>query len=105
MEKFREIEIDLQNKINEIIGIDTLFDDYVKDRNEYDKELFNSLLNNNAKLSNKINKATEHLEESIYDYLKEDKDLDGSYNVMTCKTFKERYLIPVLKILKGEENE
>ena len=26
MEKFREIEVDIQNKINEIIGIDGLFD-------------------------------------------------------------------------------
>ena len=61
MEKFREIEVDIQNKINEIIGIDGLFDDYVKQRNDYDKDVFNGLINNNAKLSNRIDKAIEEL--------------------------------------------
>ena len=79
----------------------------IKKRTEsvYLKSISNivDLFYENRQLKRNINKAKEHLKESIYNYLKEDKDLDGSYNVMTCKTFKEKYLIPVLKILEIEE--
>lgn len=49
------------------------------------------------KYKEKIDKAIEHLEESINFYLKSDEE-----KVISIDSVKERYLKPVLEILKGE---
>lgn len=51
--------------------------------------------------------AREHLKESINDFLKDDRDIDGTLYVMCYETIRERYLKPVLEILDkvGETDE
>ena len=71
------------------------------ERIDMQEELNKSILG----LQQRIDKAIEHLKESIDDYLKDDKDLDGTCNVICVETIKKRYLEPVLNILRGKDNE
>lgn len=75
----------------------TTFETWQKDIKE--NEHLRTALNTKESI---IKEVKEHLKESINDYLKDDRNIDGTCNVMCYETIKKRYLKPVLEILDKE---
>lgn len=119
MEKFREIEVDLQNAIEEVSRIPTLFDYYLEERNEYHKILENDLFTQRDKLQKelsalnklnqqnlekrqlfqrRINKALKYINDNIAVCAFNNKELPHW-------EFDDNNIQNLIKILEGEDNE
>lgn len=83
MEKFREIEAQLQYKLNEILDIDSLFEDYVKERNEYHNSLETDLFKQRDKLQKEVSRLNNIINE-LEKYIKTEIPEDDFINSELC---------------------
>jgi hypothetical protein len=118
MEKFREIEVDLQNAIEEANRIPTLFDYYLEERNEYHKTLEDDMFTQRDKLQkelstlNKLNQQNlekRQLLQQKLDKIEEmfnDETLNKYYYGMSYEFGIDEFKKDIFKIIKGgKKNE